>query len=185
MVFVSWLPPLKLNGIIRKYTVFCSHPYPTVSGEKPVAFPASPKTSLQMLFLFPSLPPTQPSRWFFLSCCLHMQSKVLICTSLQKTPALLRGMRSLSRSHCLSGSFPGTASSSSKSKCIGCNCALIDSQWTAPFDHTARLHIKCPLSFSPTCSCPPSFPALFHTRKHYRATPAVQGSGDLCLPQRY
>lgn len=30
-VFVSWLPPLKLNGIIRKYTVFCSHPYPTVS----------------------------------------------------------------------------------------------------------------------------------------------------------
>ncbi|ELK37238.1 Down syndrome cell adhesion molecule [Myotis davidii] len=29
MVFVSWLPPLKLNGIIRKYTVFCSHPYPT------------------------------------------------------------------------------------------------------------------------------------------------------------
>lgn len=31
MVFVSWLPPLKLNGIIRKYTVFCSHPYPTVS----------------------------------------------------------------------------------------------------------------------------------------------------------
>ncbi|NXN84317.1 DSCAM protein, partial [Bombycilla garrulus] len=29
-VFVSWLPPLKLNGIIRKYTVFCSHPYPTV-----------------------------------------------------------------------------------------------------------------------------------------------------------
>ncbi|XP_064561597.1 cell adhesion molecule DSCAM isoform X3 [Zonotrichia leucophrys gambelii] len=28
-VFVSWLPPLKLNGIIRKYTVFCSHPYPT------------------------------------------------------------------------------------------------------------------------------------------------------------
>lgn len=31
MVFVSWLPPLKLNGVIRKYTVFCSHPYPTVS----------------------------------------------------------------------------------------------------------------------------------------------------------
>lgn len=30
-VFVSWLPPIKLNGIIRKYTVFCSHPYPTVS----------------------------------------------------------------------------------------------------------------------------------------------------------
>ncbi|XP_042666913.1 Down syndrome cell adhesion molecule isoform X3 [Centrocercus urophasianus] len=29
-VFVSWLPPLKLNGIIRKYTVFCSHPYPTL-----------------------------------------------------------------------------------------------------------------------------------------------------------
>uniref|UniRef100_A0A667H7X6 Cell adhesion molecule DSCAM n=1 Tax=Lynx canadensis TaxID=61383 RepID=A0A667H7X6_LYNCA len=38
MVFVSWLPPLKLNGIIRKYTVFCSHPYPTVSCE----FEASP-----------------------------------------------------------------------------------------------------------------------------------------------
>uniref|UniRef100_A0A8C2EBQ0 Cell adhesion molecule DSCAM n=1 Tax=Cyprinus carpio TaxID=7962 RepID=A0A8C2EBQ0_CYPCA len=31
VVFVSWLPPLKLNGIIRKYTVFCSNPYPTVS----------------------------------------------------------------------------------------------------------------------------------------------------------
>lgn len=31
-VFVSWLPPIKLNGIIHKYTVFCSHPYPTVSG---------------------------------------------------------------------------------------------------------------------------------------------------------
>ncbi|NXP92808.1 DSCAM protein, partial [Passerina amoena] len=30
-VFVSWLPPLKLNGIIRKYTVFCSHPYPTIT----------------------------------------------------------------------------------------------------------------------------------------------------------
>uniref|UniRef100_A0A8D1K5G6 Down syndrome cell adhesion molecule n=1 Tax=Sus scrofa TaxID=9823 RepID=A0A8D1K5G6_PIG len=38
MVFVSWLPPLKLNGIIRKYTVFCSHPYPTVISE----FEASP-----------------------------------------------------------------------------------------------------------------------------------------------
>ncbi|KAM7133274.1 cell adhesion molecule DSCAM isoform 3-T3 [Molossus nigricans] len=38
MVFVSWLPPLKLNGVIRKYTVFCSHPYPTVISE----FEASP-----------------------------------------------------------------------------------------------------------------------------------------------
>ncbi|KAM9038181.1 LOW QUALITY PROTEIN: cell adhesion molecule DSCAM [Sarcophilus harrisii] len=37
-VFVSWLPPFKLNGIIRKYTVFCSHPYPTVNSE----FEASP-----------------------------------------------------------------------------------------------------------------------------------------------
>uniref|UniRef100_A0A3B4EHB5 Cell adhesion molecule DSCAM n=1 Tax=Pygocentrus nattereri TaxID=42514 RepID=A0A3B4EHB5_PYGNA len=33
VVFVSWLPPLKLNGIIRKYTVFCSNPYPTVISE--------------------------------------------------------------------------------------------------------------------------------------------------------
>ncbi|XP_075449826.1 cell adhesion molecule DSCAM isoform X2 [Ascaphus truei] len=33
IVYVSWLPPLKLNGIIRKYTVFCSHPYPTVISE--------------------------------------------------------------------------------------------------------------------------------------------------------
>ncbi|XP_033002943.1 Down syndrome cell adhesion molecule isoform X1 [Lacerta agilis] len=32
-VFVSWLPPIKLNGIIHKYTVFCSHPYPTVISE--------------------------------------------------------------------------------------------------------------------------------------------------------
>uniref|UniRef100_A0A8C3HFS8 DS cell adhesion molecule n=1 Tax=Chrysemys picta bellii TaxID=8478 RepID=A0A8C3HFS8_CHRPI len=37
-VFVSWLPPFKLNGVIRKYTVFCSHPYPTVISE----FEASP-----------------------------------------------------------------------------------------------------------------------------------------------
>ncbi|XP_029434881.1 Down syndrome cell adhesion molecule isoform X3 [Rhinatrema bivittatum] len=37
-VYVSWLPPLKLNGIIRKYIVFCSHPYPTIIGE----FEASP-----------------------------------------------------------------------------------------------------------------------------------------------
>uniref|UniRef100_A0AAY4ANP8 Cell adhesion molecule DSCAM n=1 Tax=Denticeps clupeoides TaxID=299321 RepID=A0AAY4ANP8_9TELE len=27
VVYVSWLPPLKLNGIIRKYTIFCSNPY--------------------------------------------------------------------------------------------------------------------------------------------------------------
>ncbi|KAF7692719.1 Down syndrome cell adhesion molecule [Silurus meridionalis] len=33
VVFVSWLPPMKLNGIIRKYTVFCSNPYPTVISE--------------------------------------------------------------------------------------------------------------------------------------------------------
>lgn len=31
VVFVSWLPPLKVNGIIRKYTVFCSNPHPTVN----------------------------------------------------------------------------------------------------------------------------------------------------------
>ena len=31
VVFVSWLPPLKVNGIIRKYTVFCSNPHPTVT----------------------------------------------------------------------------------------------------------------------------------------------------------
>uniref|UniRef100_A0A8C2EKA4 Cell adhesion molecule DSCAM n=1 Tax=Cyprinus carpio TaxID=7962 RepID=A0A8C2EKA4_CYPCA len=30
VVYVSWLPPLKLNGVIRKYTVFCSSSYPTV-----------------------------------------------------------------------------------------------------------------------------------------------------------
>ncbi|XP_048853649.1 LOW QUALITY PROTEIN: Down syndrome cell adhesion molecule homolog [Brienomyrus brachyistius] len=38
VVFVSWLPPLKLNGVIRKYTVFCSNPYPKVMSE----FEASP-----------------------------------------------------------------------------------------------------------------------------------------------
>lgn len=31
VVFVSWLPPSKVNGIIRKYTVFCSNPHPTVN----------------------------------------------------------------------------------------------------------------------------------------------------------
>lgn len=30
-VFVSWLPPLKLNGIIRKYIVFCSNLHPMVT----------------------------------------------------------------------------------------------------------------------------------------------------------
>ncbi|KAM9452753.1 cell adhesion molecule DSCAM-like [Salvelinus alpinus] len=38
VVFVSWLPPLKLNGIIRKYIVFCSNLHPTVMSE----FEASP-----------------------------------------------------------------------------------------------------------------------------------------------
>ncbi|KAI4892822.1 hypothetical protein NFI96_004612 [Prochilodus magdalenae] len=33
VVYVSWLPPLKLNGVIRKYTVFCSSSYPTVVSE--------------------------------------------------------------------------------------------------------------------------------------------------------
>ncbi|KAG7483685.1 hypothetical protein MATL_G00041000 [Megalops atlanticus] len=33
VVYVSWLPPLKLNGVIRKYTIFCSNPYPTVISE--------------------------------------------------------------------------------------------------------------------------------------------------------
>ncbi|XP_078416436.1 cell adhesion molecule DSCAM isoform X3 [Cetorhinus maximus] len=37
-VVVSWLPPLKMNGIIWKYTIFCSHPYPTIISE----FEASP-----------------------------------------------------------------------------------------------------------------------------------------------
>ncbi|XP_038657399.1 Down syndrome cell adhesion molecule homolog isoform X1 [Scyliorhinus canicula] len=39
-VVVSWLPPVKMNGIIWKYTIFCSHPYPTVISE----FEASPDT---------------------------------------------------------------------------------------------------------------------------------------------
>lgn len=30
VVFVSWLPPFKLNGIIRKYIVFCSNLHPMV-----------------------------------------------------------------------------------------------------------------------------------------------------------
>lgn len=34
VVFVSWLPPLKLNGVIRKYTVFCSNPYPKVGNKR-------------------------------------------------------------------------------------------------------------------------------------------------------
>ena len=34
VVFVSWLPPLKVNGIIRKYTVFCSNPHPTVRNQR-------------------------------------------------------------------------------------------------------------------------------------------------------
>uniref|UniRef100_A0A671KNH8 Cell adhesion molecule DSCAM n=1 Tax=Sinocyclocheilus anshuiensis TaxID=1608454 RepID=A0A671KNH8_9TELE len=45
VVFVSWLPPLKLNGIIRKYTVFCSNPYPTVISE----FEAAPDVYFRRL----------------------------------------------------------------------------------------------------------------------------------------
>ncbi|KAI2659650.1 hypothetical protein H4Q32_022145 [Labeo rohita] len=37
VVYVSWLPPLKLNGVIRKYTVFCSSSYPMVVSEFEVA----------------------------------------------------------------------------------------------------------------------------------------------------
>lgn len=38
-VFVSWLPPLKLNGIIRKYIIFCSDLHPMVLSifQKPVS----------------------------------------------------------------------------------------------------------------------------------------------------
>uniref|UniRef100_A0A3Q2XW01 Cell adhesion molecule DSCAM n=1 Tax=Hippocampus comes TaxID=109280 RepID=A0A3Q2XW01_HIPCM len=38
VVYVSWMPPLKLNGIIRKYIVFCSNLHPMVMSE----FEASP-----------------------------------------------------------------------------------------------------------------------------------------------
>lgn len=38
VVFVSWLPPLKVNGIIRKYTVFCSNPHPVVMQLKNIKF---------------------------------------------------------------------------------------------------------------------------------------------------
>ncbi|KAK7882901.1 hypothetical protein WMY93_029075 [Mugilogobius chulae] len=38
VVFVSWLPPLKLNGVIKKYIVFCSNLHPMVMSE----FEASP-----------------------------------------------------------------------------------------------------------------------------------------------
>lgn len=41
-------------------------------------------------------------------------------------------------------------------ECIGHNCALIDSQWTAAIDCTARLHIKCRPSLLPS---PPHDPA--------------------------
>ncbi|XP_065117105.1 Down syndrome cell adhesion molecule a isoform X1 [Paramisgurnus dabryanus] len=37
VVYVSWLPPLKLNGVIRKYKVFCSSSHPTVVSEFEVA----------------------------------------------------------------------------------------------------------------------------------------------------
>lgn len=64
MVFVSWLPPLKLNGVIRKYTVFCSHPYPTVSwptsarpsGPRPQGASTLAPPSGPLLPLLPSLP---------------------------------------------------------------------------------------------------------------------------------
>uniref|UniRef100_A0A8C2E9E7 Cell adhesion molecule DSCAM n=1 Tax=Cyprinus carpio TaxID=7962 RepID=A0A8C2E9E7_CYPCA len=45
VVFVSWLPPLKLNGIIRKYTVFCSNPYPTVKTSKRTLYHVAPTKS--------------------------------------------------------------------------------------------------------------------------------------------
>lgn len=42
-VFVSWLPPLKLNGIIRKYIIFCSDLHPMVlSTFEEVPRPAPP-----------------------------------------------------------------------------------------------------------------------------------------------
>ncbi|OCT93751.1 hypothetical protein XELAEV_18011423mg [Xenopus laevis] len=47
-VYVSWLPPLKPNGIIRKYMVFCSHPYPTVISD----FEAAPDS---FFYRIPSL----------------------------------------------------------------------------------------------------------------------------------
>lgn len=65
-VFVSWLPPLKLNGIIRKYTVFCSHPYPTVSATAPPCGADTEHFQTPVLDIFPCC---------FLSCPLLTLSK--------------------------------------------------------------------------------------------------------------
>lgn len=53
-VFVSWLPPLKLNGIIRKYTVFCSHPYPTVSATAPLCRADTQQLQIPVFDLLPA-----------------------------------------------------------------------------------------------------------------------------------
>lgn len=70
MVFVSWLPPLKLNGIIRKYTVFCSHPYPTVSRSLPQRPEHPPQGSARVGPPPPASRQRGPSRASLSPCCL-------------------------------------------------------------------------------------------------------------------
>lgn len=70
-------------------------------------------------------------------------------------PCVVRG-DAVAGSHCLSGSFPGTATRLSESQCRGRNCALIVAHWTAPIACAVGLHIKCTCSLLPS---PPHAPA--------------------------
>lgn len=155
MVFVSWLPPLKLNGIIRKYTVFCSHPYPTVSWctVNQVLFQPLPEPHGGCAFL---LSPSYLSFLVFFLVVLSPHAKQSPHLHLTPQEPCIITWDAVAWSHCLSGSFPGTVPGLSKSECRGHNCALIDSQWTAPIDCTVGHHIKCTPSLLPS---PPHAPA--------------------------
>lgn len=172
MVFVSWLPPLKLNGVIRKYTVFCSHPYPTVSWPTS-ARPSAPRPRGASTLAPPSGPLPRSFLRFRFSplVCPHVPSNILMCASFENTPLSHRkghGCLKLVFIWWLPTKLPAGLSSS---KCRGLNCAVINSQWTTPIDFAVGLIPKCasclprplPPSASPLCAhLPPRLPALPH-----------------------
>lgn len=70
VVFVSWLPPLKLNGIIRKYIVFCSNLHPMVIAfvyHESLTILSKLSAYLQLIdmnLIVYSLPDTTSSQWY-------------------------------------------------------------------------------------------------------------------------